>query len=317
MAKKLMTGSKDRKPVIGLPRALLYERYRVLWRSFFQELGAEVVISPPTTLETMERGTAIAIDEMCLSSKIFFGHVDKLIGKCDYILVPRISNFGVRRFMCTKFEGLYDVCRNIYRESDQKFLTYNVDVQHGIEEDDAFVATAAELGYARREARQAYKKAKKAESESWRKQVKKQEELYKKDGLKIMIASHSYVVSDPYIGKPITDFLEGAGVTVLRADITDRKDALKWSARFSPTMRWEISREITGGLRQNRFKVDGIILLSVFPCGPDAMVNEMLIRRNDGMPILNLMLDGQSGMAGVETRLESFVDILRLKRGEL
>ena len=30
---------------IGLPRALLYYRYRVLWRTFFQELGMETVVS--------------------------------------------------------------------------------------------------------------------------------------------------------------------------------------------------------------------------------------------------------------------------------
>ena len=33
---------EKQKPVIGLPRAMLYYRYRVLWRAFFQELGIEV-----------------------------------------------------------------------------------------------------------------------------------------------------------------------------------------------------------------------------------------------------------------------------------
>ena len=64
-------------------------------------------------------------------------------------------------------------------------------------------------------------------------------------------------------------------------------------------------------------QVDGVILLSAFPCGPDAMVNEMLLRRCKGIPILQLVLDGQSGTAGIETRLESFVDIIRLKEGKL
>ena len=35
------------------------------------------------------------------------------------------------------------------------------------------------------------------------------------------------------------------------------------------------------------------------------------------MPILNLVLDSQSGTAGVETRLESFIDIIRFKEGKL
>ena len=63
--------------------------------------------------------------------------------------------------------------------------------------------------------------------------------------------------------------------------------------------------------------VDGIILLSAFPCGPDSMVNELVTRRVKGVPLLNLVLDSQTGTAGVETRLESFIDIIRFKKGAL
>lgn len=45
------------------------------------------------------------------------------------------------------------------------------------------------------------------------------------------------------------------------------------------------------------------------------MTNELLIRRLKGMPILPLVLDTQSGMAGVETRIESFLDIIRFQKG--
>ena len=47
------------------------------------------------------------------------------------------------------------------------------------------------------------------------------------------------------------------------------------------------------------------------------MVNELILRRVKGIPILNLVLDSQSGAAGVETRLESFIDIIRFKEGLL
>ena len=53
------------------------------------------------------------------------------------------------------------------------------------------------------------------------------------------------------------------------------------------------------------------------PCGPDSMVNEMIIRKFKGIPILNIVLDDQDGTAGLETRLESFIDILKFKGGEL
>ncbi len=242
MASKKEPVKLNDSPIIGLPRALLYHRYRVLWRAFFRELNVPVRISKATTLATMERGTARAIDEMCLSTKIYLGHVEQLIGKCDYILVPRISNFGIRRYMCTKFEALYDICRNVFRSSGQKFLSYNVDVEDGLSEESAFVAMAETLGFQKSVGTKAYRQAKKYEDADLKNRIRQQEELYKKDGLKILIAAHSYVIEDHYIGKPITDFLENAGVTVLRADITDRKEALKASAKFSPTMKWQTSR---------------------------------------------------------------------------
>lgn len=72
-----------------------------------------------------------------------------------------------------------------------------------------------------------------------------------------------------------------------------------------------------GSIATHQNQVDGIILLSAFPCGPDTMVNEVLTRRISGVPLLNLILDEQSGFAGIETRLESFLDIIWFKRGAM
>ena len=61
-------------------------------------------------------------------------------------------------------------------------------------------------------------------------------------------------------------------------------------------------------------KVDGIVLISAYPCGPDALVNDMLIRKINGIPVLQLTLDAQEGTAGVETRIESFIDIIQYQK---
>jgi predicted nucleotide-binding protein (sugar kinase/HSP70/actin superfamily) len=78
-----------------------------------------------------------------------------------------------------------------------------------------------------------------------------------------------------------------------------------------------MNREIVGSIAMNRGRADGIILLSTFPCGQDAMVSDILLRRIENKPMLNLVLDGQNGTAGVETRLESFLDIIRFQKGLL
>ena len=307
----------SRNITIGIPRAMLYFRYEILWKNFFLNLGIKYIVSEPTNKEIIKNGTALSIDEACLSTKIYIGHVNSLIGKCDYILVPRISNFGLKRNMCTKFEALYDMTCNIFRKTGQKFISYSIDELQKQTEEKAFTVLGEELGFTKKEAISAYKAAKKTETEYLKNQLKTNELLYKKPGLKILIASHSYVEMDAYIGKPVVNYLRKMGAVPIYADNVDRHDALKQSVKVSPTLKWEFSKEIVGSIQLNHNKIDGIVLLSVFPCGPDSMVNDMIIRKFHGIPILNIVLDDQDGTAGLETRLESFIDILKFKGGNL
>ena len=56
------------------------------------------------------------------------------------------------------------------------------------------------------------------------------------------------------------------------------------------------------------------LYLSTFPCGPDALVNELVLRKVTSKPSLNIVLDEQDARAGLYTRLESFIDILNQKK---
>ena len=300
---------------IGIPRGMLFYRYEILWRSFFRELGIEVLVSEPTRQDTAERGMAVTIDEACRALKLFFGHVDALIGNCTYILLPRGSGSGRDRELCPRFAALYDMAQNVFR--GQKFLPFSVEPQGRDAERSAFLALGQALGVPAISARAAYETAKREEQRKWKLRLQAQNASLRSDGLKLLIAAHSYVIRDAYIGTPILDFLKKNGAVPVRADLVDRELARRRSVELSPTCKWEMSREILGGIAQYRDRVDGIILLSTFPCGPDAMVNDLLLRKITDKPMLNLVLDGQNGTAGLETRLESFLDIIRFKKGLL
>ena len=73
---------------------------------------------------------------------------------------------------------------------------------------------------------------------------------------------------------------------------------------------WKYNKNLLNGIMEYSDKVKGIIFISTFPCGPDAMVNDLVIRKIKNKPILNLVIDEQDASAGLYTRLESFVDIL-------
>ena len=57
---------------------------------------------------------------------------------------------------------------------------------------------------------------------------------------------------------------------------------------------------------------DGMIQLLPFTCMPDTIAKSILpaVSQKEDMPVLTLIVDEQTGKAGVHTRLEAFLDLL-------
>lgn len=304
---------------IGIPRALLFYRYGTLWTEFFRAIGRTPVISDPTDRGTVERGSSLSNDECCLASKIYMGHVDSLIERCDAVFVPCIDNLGHFKSFCTKFQALPDMVANTFADQDLSIVSCQVDetIEHlGMR--DAFLNLASSFGCSPREGKQAWKQALRAQQHAEADAVERQRALLREPDrdVTILLAAHPYLSHDPYMGGALEDMLSNMGATLLYADHCDRKRALQASFDFSDTLPWVVNREIVGSVMQLHDSVDGILLVSAFPCGPDSMTDDAIIRCIKGKPILNLTVDAQTGTAGLETRIESFVDILRYqKRG--
>lgn len=301
---------------IGIPRALLYYKYKHLWEVFFDELDIGFIVSPDTNKEIIRKGITNAIDESCLSSKIYLGHVEWLLGKCDYILVPRISDYGSGGTVCTKFQAIYDVVANTFRDRDIKLLYYNIDPKVADFEMTAFLKMGKFLGKTKSQSLYAYLIAKQAQKSAQLKEINEQERCLSENKTKILLIAHRYNICDKYIGEPILSFLRELGTVPIIGDIAPKKEALAKSIEISETLPWAFNKELVGSIPLYKDRVDGIILMSAFPCGPDSLVNEIIIRRVKDKPILNLTIDELEGNAGIETRLESFVDIIRLKKGD-
>ena len=63
-------------------------------------------------------------------------------------------------------------------------------------------------------------------------------------------------------------------------------------------------------------KIDGIITLTAFGCGPDSLMIEDIRRKAKqfSKPILNLTIDEHTGEAGFITRIEAFIDLIKRRR---
>ena len=59
--------------------------------------------------------------------------------------------------------------------------------------------------------------------------------------------------------------------------------------------------------------LNGVIQVAPFTCMPEIVAESILplVSRQEHIPILSLFFDEHSGEAGVQTRLEAFVDLIR------
>jgi len=116
-------GSKEKKRV-GIPRALIYYKFAPLWEGFFRTIGAEIVISPPTSKKIHEAAVKTAPDEDCYSTKLYYGHVMELKDKVDYLFIPRFSSKHKTNIGCPKFIGLAEALRSMYPELPPILMPY-------------------------------------------------------------------------------------------------------------------------------------------------------------------------------------------------
>lgn len=324
---------------IGIPRTLAYFLYFPFWKTFFAELGHEVVVSPPTTKAVLDRGVEDAVNDACIPIKIYHGHVAKLIGKADFIFSPRLvslrrhGDFGTETF-CPKFLGLPDMIK-VSIEKIPPVIDTRIYLKGGKDELlKACQEVAGFLGNGEKEALKAYKKAleKQREYQAILKQgilphlaldvlegKKKREEIGQENfDLSIAVVGYPYVIYDPYVNVGLLKFLEQEKVKVYTQDILSNKVLNRQKKDIPKSLFWYFSnRAVYGGLYFMKKKdIDGIIHVTAFACGPDSMVDRLLEieSRKHGKPYLAVAVDEHSGEAGVRTRIEAFVDMLRYRR---
>ena len=141
--------------------------------------------------------------------------------------------------------------------------------------------------------------------------------LESSSNLKILLAGHPYNLYDELIGKTITNFLKENNVTILYSNRIDHTLIEEEYKKIAPDIHWTHNKEIVASTKYYEDLVDGIILISSFPCGPDSLMNEQISHKIKKIPLITLLFEDLNNEAGIITRLESFIDILsNLKESE-
>lgn len=320
---------------VGIPKGLLYYDFYPMWKTFFEGVGAKVVVSQDTNKKILDEGVKNCVEDACLPVKTYVGHVINLKEKnVDYIFIPRVVSVERKKYLCSKFLGLPDFIKSLigdlppiidieinYYKNNDKFTQ------------NEFIKVGRMFGKTKDQSLKAYFKAthqqKKFESllkegltnlealKVWEgKNLVKEESNY---DLKIAVIAHPYDIMDEYISMGIIEKLKNMGAQVYTMEMLERDLILEGVSMLSKEMFWNYERDILGAglyfLKQKN--VDGVIMVSAFGCGPNSMTEELLERiykREKEVPFMLITIDEHSGEAGIMTRLEAFTDLLRFNK---
>jgi predicted nucleotide-binding protein (sugar kinase/HSP70/actin superfamily) len=329
---------KEKKKV-GIPRALIYYKFKVLWKTFLEELGVEVIISDETTKKTREIAIQSAPDEDCYSTKIFHGHALELKDKVDYLFVPRFASMNRPNMGCPKFIALADVLKSMYPDLPTIIAPHYDTSKHGHTR-FTFINRVFQTGFnftknpfkilkAYRRAMKAYKKYKenliidKETLQKWElSEIVLNDPPKNNPGektLKIALVGHSYVINDNYQSFDIRKRLAQQGVDIITSEQMPRELIETQLAKLDNNLYFEFEREILGTIMHflETNTVDGIIHLIIFGCGPDSLAGDLaskFAKRNPQVQLLQLVFDDLTAEAGMKTRIEAFVDMLRRRK---
>ncbi len=325
---------------IGIPRAMSFYNNYPFYYGFFTDLGIKIVLSDITTKQTMSSGSALVVTETCLPIKVYIGHILNLLDKgVQNIFVPSLQSVAPKVYNCSKIRGLPDLVRNVVKrdfniieatldksEKNQGLYEFLAEIvkPYGIT-DPAIIKRASKAGWKcynnfhiMAKSGMSYKKAL-----NYALQGKVFIENNTKEyPISIALVSHGYNIYDDRTCMKIFDKLENMDVKVYTSLQLSNEQLDDGIASLGNERYWANEYDMTGSaghyLKDSR--IDGIITLTAFGCGPDSLMVERIIRKAKrfNKPLLNLTIDEHTGEAGFITRLEAFVDMLfRKKRANL
>jgi predicted nucleotide-binding protein (sugar kinase/HSP70/actin superfamily) len=319
---------------IGIPRALHGIQHYPLWRTFFEDLDAQVVLSPVTNRDIVSSGARVVADVTCLPVKVYAGHVTWLRdhGQIDFVFIPAIRSIEWGAMHCSKFQALPDLIRATLTDCPP-LLETNIDAhRYKISHEQGFFRLGRQLTRDAGKIRRAWQHANQVDAEL-RAQMVAEKITYLEmlaraypdawempalpkspSRLNIAMVGHPYCLYDDYINHNVVNRLRQLGVRVFTSEMVSPDDAAIGIQHTTGQKRWFYENWMSGaaGHYLHDSNIAGLVSVLAFTCGPDSAMVETISRRAHALnrPFMNLVLDEHGSAAGMITRLEAFVDML-------
>ena len=323
---------------VGIPRGLYYYVYYPLWKSFFDYLSINIITSTPTNKEILDEGVRYSVDDICVSVKCYHGHVKYLLDRkdIDYVFVPRVIAEEKGKHSCPKLIALPDLMKNAFMEYKEKILEgdfhFDYKIKILLRE---FLSIGRTLGLSDREVKKAFEYAKGSFKKFLYLKLKgynflqsldiwegRDIDSQEKSDILVGIVGFPYDIYDEFLNGGLLTKLESLSVDFVVSDMVSPNILKRQTKKIPKDLFWHQSNQAlkAGIYFLHKEDIQGIIVMSSFGCGLSAIYTKLLElynKRTVRKPLMIITIDEQTGDAGLQTRVEAFVDMIRMKKGEL
>jgi len=304
-------------PVIGIPKSFDTNTFYPLYFNFFTQLGFKVILSDTANAAGIEKQQAA----FCYPAELAHGFIFDLIHKKpDFIFLPHIleihnenSDFKDKACVFIQAENFYlrAAFKNLFHDIKVLSPAINFADDHDLLK-KTFIKIARELGCSKQEGSTAFDFAISIHKEMINEfhQVGKLalEELEKdKSKFAVVLVGRSYNAFAREANLGIPQKFSSRNVTIIPHDFLSVSDE-----KSSEHMYWGMGRQI---LRAGRFVKKHPQLfasyITNFSCGPDSFLIGYFRDIMEDKPSLTLELDSHCADAGLNTRIEAFLDVVK------
>jgi len=314
---------------IGLNRSFLVNTYFPLYATFFSELGYEVVLPEAPSREGIEQRNAA----FCYPAELAHGFFKTLLDQGadleavflpHFKAVPGIDDADSRQSqVCPLVQGETYYLQTTFRSELAALADQGVQVLSPLMDLSAGLDTAAEplletgrsLGASRRECRRALRAALDQQNACFedmkshgRKALAELEADPDRFAVVVFARPYNGLVEEAHMGIPHK--FASRGIMVIPLDFLDFEQ--EHSKRH---MYWGMGKLLLKAARlvKKHPQLFGTYVTN-FSCGPDSFIVTYFRSIMGRKPSLTLELDSHTADAGLETRVEAFIDIVRSYR---
>jgi predicted CoA-substrate-specific enzyme activase len=299
---------------VGIPRAFSVHTLYPLYANFFHELGIKTFLSN----EVAHTGVARAESTYCFPAEIAHGAVQDCLDKgADYVFLPHFRDMAsyegaVHANFCPITQSLPYYIQKAFPDVDpKKWLTLVVSFKFGEEKAlEYFVETMKKLDIPPEETKAAFDKAL-AKQKAYMDACKDLghealEDARKANRPVIAVLGRPYNAFTSEANMGIPRKFTTRGYSIVPFDILPFEDE-----SIFPNMYWYYGQQ---DVKSANFlkKEDNIYVTYItnFSCAPDSFILHYLKWAMGQKPFLVLELDSHSADAGIDTRVEAFLDII-------